>query len=901
MYDDGTHGDMTADDGIFTVTKTFTEPSPYPVVLRVSAAFKGHLMRVFSSPFNLSVTGSAAPAITIASPSNLSYFNSSPITVSGTVSDSTAPVLVNGIAAPTSGGRFTVSVPLLEGPNTIAAVAQNSQGANATAIVQVSLDTTPPRVTVDSPSDGYITSDASVTVVGKVNDIVVGTVNDQQVHVSVNGEVAQVSNRSFQATSVPLSIGNNTVVATGVDRAGNAGSASITVTRIEATQTHLRVVSGNNQTGSINAPLGQPLVVQLLDGAGTPMASQTVVFAVKQNNGLLGGTTGAKSVLTDTQGQARVTWTLGSRSGSGNLVEASVAGVQGTAIFAAAGLAGTPTRIVVDAGGQQTGSAGQPLPNPLIVVVTDEAHNRIANVPVTFHVAKGGGNLGGEQSHTTNTDSDGRALAVLTLGPDDGISNNLVLATFDGNKGFPASFSITGRTPGDPASTAINGVVLDNSNNPIPNATIRAYLQNVPAQVTSGLPPFATAATDAQGQFLIQPAPVGFVKLLVDGSTIQRPGKWPNLEYELVTVSGQTNSVGQPVYLLPIDTQHQVCVSETVGGTVTLPQVPGFALVIQPASATFPGGSKSGCVSVTSVHPDKIPMSPGFGQQPRFIVTIQPAGTLFNPPAQISLPNTDGLKPGEITEMYGFDHDLGMFVSIGTATCSPDGTVIKSDRGIGVVKAGWHCGGPPAVPGGAGTCPECKKCDGETCVVDTAKEGTECEPDGKVCRGGNCVCAVPTNFQQSLGESESDGTLFFRYTWASSTGHLSDLAKCQLGEYVVYPGGDPYVWPNPPWNYQNRNPTVNWTLGNHVDALGSTLASLGDHQKVISFSLSPLQEATVTAIQIYRYTCPCANGGNPVGLLGPITITRTVKQNKDGTFTYTVTKSGISSSLTPVP
>jgi len=56
-------------------------------------------------------------------------------------------------------------------------------------------------------------------------------------------------------------------------------------------------------------------------------------------------------------------------------------------------------------------------------------------------------------------------------------------------------------------------------------------------------------------------------------------------------------------------------------------------------------------------------MVPGFGQQPRFIVTIQPAGAVFNPPAPITLPNVDGLRPREVTEMYSFDHDIGSFVA----------------------------------------------------------------------------------------------------------------------------------------------------------------------------------------------------------------------------------------------
>src|SRR5207302_707979 len=144
---------------------------------------------------------------------------------------------------------------------------------------------------------------------------------------------------------------------------------------------------------------------------------------------------------------------------------------------------------------------------------------------------------------------------------------------------------------------------------------------------------------------------------------------------------------------LPLDSTNQLCVTGTTGGILTLQQVPGFSLTIAPGSATFPGGARTGCVSVTPLHIDKVPMVPGFGQQPRFVVTIQPVGTTFNPPAALTMPNVDGLKPREVTEMYSFDHDLSSFVAIGTGSINDDGSILKSDAGIGVLKAGWHCYG----------------------------------------------------------------------------------------------------------------------------------------------------------------------------------------------------------------
>ena len=169
----------------------------------------------------------------------------------------------------------------------------------------------------------------------------------------------------------------------------------------------------------------------------------------------------------------------------------------------------------------------------------------------------------------------------------------------------------------------------------------------------------------------------------------------------MITVADQNNTIGMPIFMLPLDLDKGIFVDENTGGVLTLDEVPWFSLTIAPNSVTFPDGSKSGVISVTVVHSDKIPMVPNFGQQPRFIVTIQPSGAIFDPPAPITLPNVDGLAPGEVTEMYSFDHDLGQFVSIGTGTVSSDGLIIASDPGFGILKGGWHCGGNPSQTGSA--------------------------------------------------------------------------------------------------------------------------------------------------------------------------------------------------------
>jgi len=701
----------------------------------------------------LSVVFAPVPKVTFTSPANLSYLNLSPTTVTGTVDDPTATLTINSIATPVANGQFSVMLPLAEGPNIITATATSVAGAVGTTSMEVTLDTTPPHVTITSPADKFVTTEAAISIVGNVNDIVVGTVNDQQAQVTVSGLAAQVANRTFLATNVPLQMGPNVIQAVARDRVGNAATTQIVITREAITRAQIRPVSGNNQTAIIGTTVPAPLVVALNDENGNPVSNKPVIFKVTQDDGTVstgGNFAPSAIVMTDAQGFAQAQWKLGMRAGAGvNSVEAYSVGFAGTAIFAATGTLGPAGKIVIDTGNNQLGEVNKSLPKPLIAVVVDKGNNRLGGVPVTFSVKEGGGSFGGQPSFTVTTDSDGRAAATLTLGFQEGNANNLVEANFSANESFPASFTASGRAPGDVDKTTISGVVLDNSNVPIPGVTIRAVLTQVLNANVSIVQSVAAVQTDPQGQFTIPQAPVGIVKLLVDGSTAQRPGTFPSLDYDLVTVAGLNNKLTAPIFLLPLNPANQLCVTPTTGGgTLTIPEAPGFSLTFGPGQVTFPGGSKTGCVSVTVVHADKVPMSPGFGQQPRFIVTIQPAGAIFNPPARITLPNVDGLAPRAVTEMYSFDHDIGSFVAIGTGTVSDDGQIISSNPGIGVLKAGWHCGGDPAAIGTVADCPACNICKGTAASASCKPDPTQlCAkskcPAGSVCDAkGSCKSGV---------------------------------------------------------------------------------------------------------------------------------------------------------------
>ncbi len=674
-----------------------------------------------------------APTVTIISPETLTTVGSSPIDVSGTVSDDAVSLFVNGVEAVINSGSFAVTgIVLNEGMNVIAATAYDAFNNVGTANANIHLDSTPPEVFINSPSDGAVVTSSPVIVTGLINDIVRGTVNKDQASVAVNGIDAAVSNRNFIVESVPLVEGENTITAIGADQTGNTASISIAVTLDLSVGMTLNIVSGNNQTATVGTQLLEPFVASVIDENGAPVAGRTVVFRCTENNGSLNGGERALALETDANGQAQVVYTLGTWAGAGNnKVEVSSTGIQSSVTYIASGTIAPAENIHVASGSQQRGGVNQPLPEPLVAIVTDIGHNPAGDVPVTFNMKSGGGKFSNDQAEiTVNTDSDGRATVPFTLGPEVGNYAHIVEASFPGNAGNPASFLSTGLAIGDPGDTKISGVVLDNSNNPIPGVTMR-----VEGTTRQGI-------TDDQGAFMIDNVPVGPVHLIADGSTATIPGEFPTLAWELVTVAGQNNTLGMPVFLLPLNTSNIQWVGGNEDVVYMLDEIPGFSLIVKANSVTFPDGSNEGYISVTQVHADKVPMPPPNGLQPRFIVTIQPPGAVFDPPAPITLPNVDGLAPNEITTMYSFDHDLGQFVSIGTGTVTDDGMMIISDPGVGVVKAGWHCGGNPQPVGGANNCPDCQKCNtqGNQCEPDNGQTPSQNAPDDckkEVCQGGS--------------------------------------------------------------------------------------------------------------------------------------------------------------------
>ena len=507
---------------------------------------------------------------------------------------------------------------------------------------------------IDSPLEGAITPQDTVDITGIINDITLGSVNGDDATVEVNGMPATVSNGSFLVVGLSVEPGPNTLTATATDPLGNTATHSVTITRQDLAGQRISLVSGNNQSAPIQTTLADPLVVQLTDLNGMPVPDRMVTFAVTRSDGTLSPSPEkfrVFQVLTDSLGQASVLLTLGTRTGAGNnRVKAIATGFVGEVVLWASALPAPATSIKIISGENQTGIVSQPLPGPLVVIAQDAGGNPVEDVPVTLEVLEGFGSFNGAPSVTVPTDSNGQVAAVFTLGLEEGINNNVVQASFPGLIGLPSLFIASGQVPGNAEETKVSGVVLDNSNNPVPGVTARIVDTNLEAVIND------------QGQFTIPGAPVGAINLEIDGTTTSLPGTWPILHFEMTTISGQDNTIGMPIFLLPLDIENARVVGGPEDVTLEMANVPGLALTVFANSVTCPDGSSKCLAMITQVHRDKVPMPPPGGAAPRLVWTIQPSGILFDPPAQITYPNVEGMPPGQILDIFSFDHDLGQFV-----------------------------------------------------------------------------------------------------------------------------------------------------------------------------------------------------------------------------------------------
>ena len=287
-----------------------------------------------------------------------------------------------------------------------------------------------------------------------------------------------------------------------------------------------------------------------VDGTdGKPMAGTSVAFSVTA------GSANPTSATTDASGVASVSWTLGTAAGSQTLT-ASASGKSATATVTARAAAASVFEKV--SGDAQSGAAGDPLKDPLVIAVKDPFANPRSGESLTVAVSGGGGSVG---SASATTGSDGRASIVWTLGQALGantltVTHALGTLTFTATArpGAPATVAaISGSGQTATAGTALANPLVVEVKDRLGHLVPGAKVAFVPT-VGGGKASADTVTTGADGRAQAQwtlgvTAGAQTLEARIQGATTATFGATavagPAAKLEAVSGSGQNGTVGQ--------------------------------------------------------------------------------------------------------------------------------------------------------------------------------------------------------------------------------------------------------------------------------------------------------------------------------------------------------------------
>ena len=183
------------------------------------------------------------PVVAITAPTSSTTFSTvaSTLAVGGTASDAVGVTQVAWVNAAGGSGTATgttswsaASVPLILGANAITVTARDAAGNTSTDLLTVTrtaADTTPPVVTITSPTSAttFSTFANTLTLGGTASDAV-GVTQVAWIN-SAGGSGSATGTTTWSVASVPLIVGVNTITVTAGDATGNTSTDVLTVTR----------------------------------------------------------------------------------------------------------------------------------------------------------------------------------------------------------------------------------------------------------------------------------------------------------------------------------------------------------------------------------------------------------------------------------------------------------------------------------------------------------------------------------------------------------------------------------------------------------------------------------------------------------------------------------------------
>lgn len=243
------------------------------------------------------------------------------------------------------------------------------------------------------------------------------------------------------------------------------------ITPLEITATALAAAAesiepASDVTFSEQAQAVVPLSVIIKDAHGNVKSGHKVAFAITKGNGSFSNGDTYAEVLSNGGGLATVQYRMGTNSSMENLIAVSSARLNSAQqltgspiIFSGNVIAGAPRQLAkVGGDNNQSAKVLSTLENPFTVQVRDIYGNPSQqSVIVNFNIISGGGRFGNETSIDRLSDASGQAFALLRVGSQAGVNNNIVrVSVRDHPEISPVDFKAS-TLSGDPDLMAFAG------------------------------------------------------------------------------------------------------------------------------------------------------------------------------------------------------------------------------------------------------------------------------------------------------------------------------------------------------------------------------------------------------------------------------------------------------------
>ncbi len=592
---------------------------------------------------SIEVADTSAPILTISEPQNNEriYVQSFPasIAVVGLSNEPLTSVNGNGVeflrsSATTYSGAIQV---LEQGPVSIVVSGKdrwNNEGV-ATVAMEVVNDFTAPVIGLAEYSP--LTNQNTVPI-----EVILTEENPVTTNIFVNGTIVFSTEEKVFTAAVPLDLeGSNTIEITAIDAAKNeAVPVSFSITR-DTKPPMLTFVS--------------PVNDDYVDG---------ISFQVKvsSNEGLKGNAKINDKSLS--LGDGATQFQLNYTSSEEGLISLSAE---------ATDLAGNTGSTQI-----QVTSLLKALNSSLVGLYPDVQNNKIivkgaVGATRPFLTAKVSSSL----FNSTSVQADKRGSFSVSLDP----AVEYKISIYDPVKGDTFSKTLV---YGADQDVILAGTVREYNNHPLVGATVSISGTNL------------VTTTDSSGvfQFMRSSFPnikvTGDQQLVVDGSTALVPDDGVPRKFSRTTLAitigvKQSNILQTPVYLVPTLLNGSATeVSVASGGTVTDINAPGTTLDIPAGAAQFPSGAAAESISLVSIPAEFATVAPVPEAMPKTVVALEPSGTTFSEPVQLTLPNSNSFPP--LTEMVIMlmNSKTGKWEVGGSAVVSSDGqsVVTKENQGI---------------------------------------------------------------------------------------------------------------------------------------------------------------------------------------------------------------------------